>query len=229
MLQDAWNATLAPIPGPRTQPAEEERREEHGQARRLADRREMAQREDDARDDQRRADRGSEDADTTRQRLVEPRLEVAAIEGLLRQRDDDELTEDLVDRVPGLHVEPERAARMPERPPAEEERDERDRRERERPRHGGTDAARETTTVERPGQHEAAERETRPLDPRVVAPPHERPRRAEEEEPHRRGDVAIRQEGRSRGDDAGHDRGCDDGLDQRADVELRHRQRMRAA
>jgi hypothetical protein len=42
MLHDAWDATPAPMPPVRAGPAEYERREEHREARRLADRREVA-------------------------------------------------------------------------------------------------------------------------------------------------------------------------------------------
>ena len=67
--------------------------------------------------------------------LVEARLQVAAVERLLGERDDEELPEHLVGRVGGPAARARtRDARLPPRAPAEEVRDGDDRRQRERPR-----------------------------------------------------------------------------------------------
>ena len=133
-----WNVIDAPMPPvrARSQP-KTQRREEDGQARRDVDRGDVTDGEDRGGDEPPRSEGGPEDAPARRPLVVEPRLEVAAVEGLLGQRDDEELAEDLVRGLRRLHREREVQVRhlvQPPRAPAEEERDGDDRHRAEGPR-----------------------------------------------------------------------------------------------
>ena len=141
--------------------------------------------------------------------------QVPAVEGLLRQRDDHELTEGLFSA--SLAVTRRRNVPcVPEVAPAEAERHEEDGGEGPT-RKRGQRVADESRHVELPGSSiEPAEGEPERLDTRVIAAPDERPRRAEEDEADDGGDVLVGYEHRAERDDHGDDRGDEQCFDERS-------------
>src|SRR5258708_7700473 len=79
----------------RAQPSEEERRKEDAEASRRTDGDDVPDRENRRADEQARTDRRAEHLPFGRDGVVEARLQIAAIERLLRQRDQEKLPEDV--------------------------------------------------------------------------------------------------------------------------------------
>ena len=90
--------------------------------------------EDERGDQQSGPERRAEDVDPLGEGLVDARLEVAAVEGLLRERDEEELAERVVRDRHGAEVDGERVLRVPPGSPAEVVRNEDHGRASRRPR-----------------------------------------------------------------------------------------------
>ncbi len=185
---------------PRSQPTEEQRREEHGEPGEAWLGQQMTQREDGARDQQRRTDDRAEhaEAEAGRRRVVERRLQIPAEKCLFRQRDHQHLTRDVVPEARGQH-EAEALPRMPvQRVALHEEREDHER-EPERPEQRGRAFADEPTGRERRAFEETTQRKTVVHDALFVATHHEQIRRRQETEAHRGRRVLRRHEPRERG------------------------------